>query len=551
VDLLKRDEMKMICDKNKSGRQPRIIECLFIIKIWGDTVKKFGFFVSVGLIMLMVFLISCGIPNKINPQIQKIEPADNSTDVSVGITLKWDYPNPENLPIEFDLYFGEEGLNSTRKMEKIKSGLKVKYFKPELELKSSRTYVWKICVLYRGRLICEGPLHTFTTKENSVPVLSKISGTEGLTDENGLEFKWNCEDDGEIVKYELKKDNGDWIANDPATMTNCLWANYPEGQHKLYIRARDGEDEISNEISWTFTYEDSNSVEVPLKFVEVKGGTFMMGNTREDQEGNDDEKPAHKVELTYDYQVGIYEITNHQFLEFLNDAGVDEYGWLNGNCILQFEDIDYEDGKFCLKESKNGKENYPVINVTVWGAKEYCNWLSGKNGLLKSYDEQGNLVDYPKNEGYRLLTEAEWEYAARGGHVDIIDGKELNDYKYSGSDDIDEVTWYDGNPTNPENPLDEGKGTHIVGTKAGNEMRIRDMTGNVYEWCFDRPGTYTDEHETNPLGFVDPASAAEERSIRGGYYLTPASYCRITSRSNENPKSGTFYMGFRIVRGSD
>src|SRR6056297_305664 len=234
------------------------------------------------------------------------------------------------------------------------------------------------------------------------------------------------------------------------------------------------------------------------EMVLVKAGSFQMGNTRGDSEGGSDEKPVHSVKLTYDYEIGKYELTNGQFLEFLNDAKVASNGYLNQHKVINISgsycEFQYKNGKFVLKQ--NGKTNYPVIEIPWWGAVEYCNWLSEKNSLAKAYDSKGNLTgSITQVKGYRLPTEAEWEYAARGGH------KSTGDYRYAGSNNIDTVAWYRDNSENPNNQICEGKGTHEVGQKAPNELGLYDMSGNVWEWCQDYwdSGYYDKSPKENPV----------------------------------------------------
>ena len=278
--------------------------------------------------------------------------------------------------------------------------------------------------------------------------------------------------------------------------------------------------------------------------IEIRAGTFEMGNTRNDQEGWLDEYPVHEVSITYDYEIGKYEVTNLQFLGFLNDAHVSRDGFLNvykiidmGNQNCEFE---YEAGYFRLKPKYKGKENYPVILVTWWGAIEYCNWLSKENGLDKAYKDDGSLVDYPDNNGYRLPTEAEWEYAAQGGN------SSLTDYRYAGSNRIDEVAWHFGNSKNNEFPIWEGRGTHPTGKKAANEKGIFDMSGNLSEWCYDWYTIYPDTAQINPI--KDNPEYFSSRITRGGDWGYFEDLCRPVSRDKAEPDVGSILVGFRIVR---
>jgi len=269
------------------------------------------------------------------------------------------------------------------------------------------------------------------------------------------------------------------------------------------------------------------------EMVEVQAGTFEMGNTRDDKMSGTDEKPTHEVELTYDFEIGQYEVTNKEFLAFLNGASVPADGKLNGNKIMRTDDasaFNYEGGSYSLKG--NRREDNPVIFVTWYGAIEYCNWLSEKKELAKAYDSDGDMRDNIAGvEGYRLLTEAEWEYAARGGH------ESTEDYKYTGSDDIKEVAWYKGNDS-------EGI-PQQVGKKKANEIGIYDMSGNVSEWCHEYFGDYTDSQKTNPVEYQDPGF---NRVCRGGSWNSASSWCRVASRDKFSPDSSSYLIGFRIAK---
>ncbi|RLW68428.1 MAG: hypothetical protein B6D68_03640, partial [spirochete symbiont of Stewartia floridana] len=169
--------------------------------------------------------------------------------------------------------------------------------------------------------------------------------------------------------------------------------------------------------------------------VRVEGGSFQMGTTS----GFDDENPVHQVTVSTFY-MSRYEVTHGQYLEFLNGAGVSAAGRLNGNEVIDMEDYYVafsHDGTLFSFSGSGAADSIdcPVIEVTWYGAAEYANWLSAESGLTKVYTINGSTVtaDWSAN-GYRMPTEAEWEYAARGGNAS-------KGYLYAGSDNAGEVAW--------------------------------------------------------------------------------------------------------------
>lgn len=273
------------------------------------------------------------------------------------------------------------------------------------------------------------------------------------------------------------------------------------------------------------------------ELVLVKAGTFQMG----DEIGDlwDGCQPVHTVTLTYDYWIGKYEITFAQYDEFCHATDrvlPFDYGW--------------------------GREDRPVINVNWRDAVAYCNWLSEMDGLPPAYNQEGELLDSNGNvttditkvAGYRLPTEAEWEYAASGGHQASSSPRFL----YSGSNDIDEVAWYFANSGEYEftgSPLGfdysnhgsayiQGISTHPVGQKKPNQLGVYDMSGNVWEWCHDWYGNYTDEDKINPIG----AESSHVRVMRGGSWIFGANDCRVGCRLYRGPHDKIFRLGFRIAR---
>lgn len=248
----------------------------------------------------------------------------------------------------------------------------------------------------------------------------------------------------------------------------------------------------------------------PGELVLVEKGSFTMGDTWGD--GSDNEKPIHLVELTYDFQIGAYEVTFDQYDWFCEETGRKKPG-----------------------DSSWGRGTRPVINVSWWDAMAYCNWLSEKEKLPKAYDDKGNLLDQDgmittdpsKVVGYRLPTEAEWEYAARGGN-------KSGGYKYAGSDNVGDVAWYTSN---------SGSKTQEVGTKAFNELEIYDMSGNVWEWCSDWYGSYSSLAQTNPY-----SNSGSLRVHRGGSWVNGATYGRVADRDYYSPTRTHNNLGFRITR---
>ena len=218
-----------------------------------------------------------------------------------------------------------------------------------------------------------------------------------------------------------------------------------------------------------------------IEMVWVSGGTFTMGATSEQgSDAWDNEKPAHSVTLS-GYYIGKYEVTQKLWKAVMGS------------------NPSYFKG-----------DNLPVEQVSWNDVQEFIRKLNQLTG-----------------KSYRLPTEAEWEYAARGG-------SNSRGYKYSGSDNIGSVVWYWDN---------SNKTTHPVGSKSPNELGIYDMSGNVYEWCSDWYGSYSSSSQRNPKG---PASGSN-RVNRGGGWSYDARYCRVSSRSGHSPGGGNFSLGFRLV----
>ncbi len=230
----------------------------------------------------------------------------------------------------------------------------------------------------------------------------------------------------------------------------------------------------------------------------VKGGTFKMGST--DLGPNDDE-PIHDVRLN-SFLIGKCEVSQKQWKAVMG----------NSPSLFVGEDL-------------------PVENVNYYDAVEYCNKRSQQEGLTPCYTGTGDaIVCNFEADGYRLPTEAEWEFAARGGN------KSAN-YVYSGSNIPEEVAWFE---------LNSGLKTNPVGKKKSNELGIYDMSGNIWEWCED----WYDEnyYKTSPVDNPHGPEKGKLRSYRGGGGNGRPFFLRTTARFNLPSGHGRFDMGFRVVR---
>jgi formylglycine-generating enzyme required for sulfatase activity len=228
-----------------------------------------------------------------------------------------------------------------------------------------------------------------------------------------------------------------------------------------------------------------------LDMVPVADGIFQMGSTS----GGSDELPAHSVKVS-SFLISKYEVTQAQYQQ-----------------VVGSNPSHFTGGTDAPKR--------PVEQVSWYDAVSFCNALSDREGFQKVYTINGTNVtaDFSKN-GYRLPTEAEWEYAARGGN-------QSRGYAYSGSNTAGDVAWDGSN---------SGETPHPVGTKAPNELGLFDMSGNVWEWCWDRYGSYGSAAQDNPPG---PTSGTY-RVLRGGSWDNFGDYGRGAGRVNS--------IGFRPVR---
>lgn len=220
---------------------------------------------------------------------------------------------------------------------------------------------------------------------------------------------------------------------------------------------------------------------ISIDMVMVEAGTFMMGATPEMKDFFSDEEPVHQVNLTDDYYIGKYEVTQTLWQAIMGS---------NPSCFKG--------------------ESLPVEQVSWDDCQKFIEKLSAITGRK-----------------FRLPTESEWEYAARGG-------KKSRSYQYSGSNDLEKVAFYSDN---------SGRKTNPVGQKMANELGIYDMSGNVKEWCQDVRSTYEKTPKANPIG----VSIDSPRVCRGGAWGYGASWCRSSCRSGYFPSLRSNDLGFRLA----
>ena len=229
----------------------------------------------------------------------------------------------------------------------------------------------------------------------------------------------------------------------------------------------------------------------------VKGGSFQMGDA-----------PGHPVTLS-DFEIGKYPVTIREYLVFCNETNKNHPQWLETGSKYHLKTG--SDNYYKREGIGREFERHPIVGISWHDAAAYCNWLSEKHG-----------------KRYRLPTEAEWEYAARGG-------AHSKGFLYAGSNDLNEVGWFSENA---------GSKSHPVGQKKANELGLYDMSGNVWEWCSDWYADYPSGTQTNPTG---PATGSV-RMLRGGSAGSVAVGGRVAFRLYASPDYCYDSYGFRLCR---
>ena len=306
------------------------------------------------------------------------------------------------------------------------------------------------------------------------------------------------------TKINLLEEDNAYVNCTTAEKCDEYLKKYPKGRYVVEVkekrkgmRTEEEKRKAENEAKGIYevngiTFEVNG---ITFKMISVQGGTFQMGCTTEQGKDCDkNEKPKHTVTLS-DFWMGETEVTQELWEAVMGYSSNNNGGW----------------------ESKYGKgSDYPAYRVNVEDCVEFCNQLNSK---LSGY--------LPSGYKFALPTEAQWEYAARGGN-------KSRHYKYSGSDTIDDVAWYNVNSSNNMLP--------VKGKKA-NELGLYDMSGNVWEWCSDRYGDYSSFAQTDPKG----SSKSSWHVLRGGSWTWDARSCRVSNRYLSPADESSYSTGFRLA----
>ena len=343
----------------------------------------------------------------------------------------------------------------------------------------------------------------------------------------------------------------------------------------------DYEDFAEMGVEWLDGYDSNDLTEmakqwlstdpcVPSDMVYIPDGEFEMGDHF--AEGNENELPLHAVLLDA-FFMSKYEITNQQYCDYLNDAnslglievrsgvvyaslgGTDPY--CNTHSYDTHSQIDYNDvsGTFSVR-TKGGRDmsDDPMVEVSWYGCVAYCNWRSSAEGKENCYNLSTWVCDFTK-KSYRLATEAEWEYAARGGLSgkrfpwgDTINHDYAN-YKAYGSYYTYDTSPYTTGTFHPDWNDGIWPYTSVVGSFSANGYGLYGMAGNGFEWCNDWYGSYEICDPSPCDNSKGPASSSWGRVIRGGHWGTEAYGTRVTNRyySFITPDQRSHASAFRIV----
>jgi len=468
------------------------------------------------------------------------EPTNDTINVAQLPTLKWNKESANYCHIQFSDTASFDNLI----IDKIVTDDSYTLKEEEI-LTLNSTYYWRAC----SDLESWSDTWSFTTT-TGVPL--DLEASVNIETPNKIDLIWSS-NSGEHISYHLEYslDEETWeeIAEIDADIVDLEYSDLGKNVNTTYyyrIRSENPTSfsdysEIVEIITPDFVF-DQNPI-----LINIGNGTFEMGSV----DGNEDEMPVREITLTNSFQIAETEITNAQYCELLNWAlgkgkikGILDNDFNYTSDAIQFETIldstntDYQLNYRSAEEAFDvvtEMGDYPIAAVTWYGAAAYSNWLSEVTTNSELYTISASPIwgcNTYGETGYRLPTEAEWEFAAIGGN-------NSNSYLYSGSNDIEDVAWYIMN-------CDE---IQAVATKDENELGIHDMSGNLWEWCNDYYAEYDPNNTENPE--VTIGSYPFKKVIRGGSWEFSEDYHRNTNRSSckanlDYGKVNTC-IGFRVV----
>ncbi len=340
----------------------------------------------------------------------------------------------------------------------------------------------------------DGGWSTKWSSQVTIKVL-RPNGSEQFVAGSNEELSWEGVMPEDKVRLEYSTDGGtNWmLITEKATGLRYMWRvpETPSNECLLRVTAKARQIIIDD-------------------MVLIPAGKFRMGNITDNPDGQFDEKPVHEVHITRPFLMSRTEVTQAQ------------YEAVMGNNPSYFVGDDH-----------------PVDMVRWYDAIEFCNRLSKLEGLDTCYSGSGTSIvcDFTAN-GYRLPTEAEWEYACRGGtETDFYTGNMTNSECIPLDSAMDRAGWYCGNSENIP---------RAVGLREPNNFGLYDMHGNVWEWCWDRYGVFY--YESKPAVYPRGPSSGSARVIRSGDWNTEAKFCRSANRFNLGPTYRDLEVGFRVVR---
>ena len=400
-----------------------------------------------------------------------------------------------------------------------------------------------------GLCLLLGPAVCACAWANSPPMVSNVRVGQRHDGSNRVEIRYDladADDDVCIVSVEISEDGGQTWLSRAMNLTGHVGAGITPGTDRQIVWdcGTDLPGAFGDRYRVRLTADDGKSA-LWRQYLEIPAGSFEMGDAA--GVGKPDELPVHPVSVGA-FVMQATHVTNEQYCEFLNAAmagaqielrdGVvylpgRDIGLLSTRAADPMSQIHLRDGPFAALADR---ETHPVVAVSWYGAAAYCNWLSRTEGRQACYDPTTWARDV-RADGYHLPTEAQWEYAARGG---IVGGL----YPWGNEHDPSRANWFSSGDRWESGPYPQ---TTPVGHYPANGYGLYDMAGNVWQWCHDAydGAFYIAGPMADPLG----PPTGDRKVVRGGCWKFFATQCRVSSRSSALPTARQGDIGFRVVRG--